>query len=1041
MSFQKAVVACSVSTSGLALQSAAGAGLGSRQALISAVSGVCKVQGRVVMVTVGSSDLTTLEYNAAICSVVASCYLRFGEGIVEDYLGNLSVGRLSEVAVGTCVGDQQAPTLVSFVSINMNTSQLQLSFSEPINASSLKAQVLQLQSLLENPSSQITLAGAMVAGVSQQGMLVTVQLSSSDVNAIELDGGVCAKRFNCYVWFPSSLVRDIAGNAVASVALVSPGQIVQSFVGDGRAPELSAYTLDMRLGQLSLTFNKPVFGSLLQVNKLQIQNASGTGPGVASVGLTGGTLNSSGDGLIVVVVFSTADMSSIQATPGLGKSANSTFLVAQAGLVRDLVSPANQFAGIASGVARGCDQYVGDDVPPTLQQFVLDLSAGLLRLSFSEPMQGSVFDASKLSVQNASSLRLPAQVTLSAQSYASAVDGATSITVSLSAADLALIKTTSNLATDVTTTYLTVASGLVKDMAGNDAVVISSAGALAASGLVADGNLARLSNFSLDMNAGVLRLTFNSLVNPATLQVGGLSLQATAAASVTGVVALTAGSSSSNSSVGYVVTVFLGAGDVLAVKQRPPIARSLSTTFLTLVGALQDYRGNDVLAVTNGFALRAGQYVADTTAVAVTGFDYNASQPQVTVRFSKAVNVSSFDATQLVLQNAGASASAWYAFTAASNVTVSNDLTEVSFVVIGADAVAIQLLTALAVSQGSTFLSYSGQLVKDVIGLPTAGRGTSAGLAAASYGADVVAVRVTGFDLDLTNQSMALYFNRVVNMSFFNLASSCVVQSTAASTAVSVALTTSTGFVQAGLQVFVALSTADFNSIKSASGLAVSSGSSFLSCGAGSFASLAGLSSESISSSQALRVQSYVGDTVAPMLVSFGFSMQSGTVLLTFSEPVAPSTLSVYNLQLQDAGASAVRVVTLAAHGVSGAVSTRVNATVTNEVLNAIKASVSIGRLASGTFLAGGAGFIRDTSDNNISSILSSAARQAAFVEGDTVAPRLLGFDFVVGTGLLTLSFSETVNASTLVGGLITVSSASVGGVSYTLTGLQGLCC
>jgi len=105
-------------------------------------------------------------------------------------------------------------------------------------------------------------------------------------------------------------------------------------------------------------------------------------------------------------------------------------------------------------------------------------------------MRATVFAASGLSLQNASMLHATTSyVTLSSQSYASAVDGATTIAVSIAAADLALIKTMPMLATDVSTAYLTATAGVVRDMAGNNLVPVTNTSALQASAVIPDTDL------------------------------------------------------------------------------------------------------------------------------------------------------------------------------------------------------------------------------------------------------------------------------------------------------------------------------------------------------------------------------------------------------------------------------------------------------------------------------------------------------------------------------------------------------------------------
>ena len=82
------------------------------------------------------------------------------------------------------------------------------------------------------------------------------------------------------------------------------------------------------------------------------------------------------------------DLRVLQSTPGLAKSADTTFVLLESAFLQDTSS--NPFEG--QGIGFRASVLVPDTQPPELEAFTLDVNASFLVLSFNEPVNSSSLD-------------------------------------------------------------------------------------------------------------------------------------------------------------------------------------------------------------------------------------------------------------------------------------------------------------------------------------------------------------------------------------------------------------------------------------------------------------------------------------------------------------------------------------------------------------------------------------------------------------------------------------------------------------------------
>jgi len=196
----------------------------------------------------------------------------------------------------------------------------------------------------------------------------------------------------------------------------------------------------------------------------------------------------------------------------------------------------------------------------------------------------------------------------SGTSVASSSSFHTIVTIELTHADSNALKAIVDLAIDASSTYLTLGAGAVQDTNGQGIAAISPA--IGVSTYTADTTAPTLTNFDLDMDSGVLTLSFSETVKASTLTQTAISLQTLATDASP--FALTGGVRSSTNS--DVLTIALLTADLNNIKKASPLCSASDKCFIVITdAAVKDMADRKVAAITNGNAQAVQNYNADAT--------------------------------------------------------------------------------------------------------------------------------------------------------------------------------------------------------------------------------------------------------------------------------------------------------------------------------------------------------------------------------------------------------------------------------------------
>lgn len=162
---------------------------------------------------------------------------------------------------------------MGYILFDLNSGTLTLSFSEPILVSSLtvNGDTLRLQAHVTTPPSSgkedynVT---SFSCPTCSNGNLLSLQVSTQDLNAIKLKPQLCTDISDCWITIPApgALLTDMLGNSIIPLPtdLHDTRRTPVAFLPDTTQPQLLYFELDLSNRTLTLEFSEPVsVGSLV----------------------------------------------------------------------------------------------------------------------------------------------------------------------------------------------------------------------------------------------------------------------------------------------------------------------------------------------------------------------------------------------------------------------------------------------------------------------------------------------------------------------------------------------------------------------------------------------------------------------------------------------------------------------------------------------------------------------------------------------------------------------------------------------------------
>lgn len=1034
--FSETVKLASVRVDQITLQAEANIGveteylaLGSTYATVAST-----VDSPVVVLSLSMSAFAFLKDGKHIAKSAESSFVSLTVEFVTDRSGNATHGpnQVEEVPPGYArmatlyIPDRSAPYLLTW-HLDLTQNVVVLAFSKPVDSRTMQVQQLTLSSdpvVLPSTASLTLSEGSFVA--LDELNVVTVQLSVSDARRLRMLGAsnLCVSVTTCYLTLPHGFVNDSSstsstGETVHTELLPVTRIEGDSFVVDTVPPMLLNYTVDLNTRVVSLFFDEVVNlrninSSALDFTYLGNKTFDSVRMSKYAYPLTD-TLNTKLDLQLTV-----QDVIRLQREPPLATSLTTVNLTVDAGFITDLAG--NQVA-LPSRAASGDFppfMFVEDSTPPTLVgvHLVSDTDTKNITLYFSEVIVVESIVQSSLLFASSSGATVP----MTKAKLLTTTN--TSRAISYSLVPLASELAAAVLTTAQSNTHVFVgAAGAVRDASSAHNRIA----AMTITDAVRDG--VSIVSWRLDMAAGtiLLELSYPSQISSVdatkfTLYSADLSLSYV----LTGLVSFTVDEG------GPVVLIKLNALDYRAIRSTFTITGADSIVLLAGLSSLVDDRGMQLSAAAT---LTCAHFLNDVSPLTVTSYALDLSLGRLRLYFSKEADTSTVDLESIVTLSAPS------ASLALTNLSVINEPNIFGYVSPNVTTLLLSLnnnaplttreqillMYPLASRFDHTFLSIEKGFVYDLARPrnPLQAILVSAQKQPAALLLDVLTPTFLSFDLDLSLRLMTLYFSEAINMSSVKVTGIQFLQNRLVSTSTKYTLSARSTVVsvEPNRAVDIQLSQFDIDTIVLLSpNLLTTADNTNIAMAPGTASDLATPANPVPETlfRYGVPVQTFVPDTVKPQLLWYNISMQTGDIVLYFTERVVCATIKPQNIILQS-DAFVGRKSTVFRLGNATAVNCQygpvydqsVYVTFDPEELIALKAIPDFTKTRNTTFLRILSGFGKDIFGNPTEEIKDGFALAPSQYIGDTSPPKLLGF-LVNQQQQMSLAFSEPVDARTL---------------------------
>ncbi len=978
-------------------------------------------------------DQYALKLNSDLVTSINSTYLLLGMGAFFDMTQqNMIEESMYPLQAANYTADTSPPILLSF-SVDMNHGVLSLMFNEPVNVSSINYNHFILQSD-NDPVSTSDLSLTSGFTNSSNGLLVHVIISDNDLNEIKRLEQLYTDISDSYLRFTQNAVRDMAGNAVITIMSFEALQAM-AYDDDMTRPALLSFDLDMTAENLILHFRETVDFMTLNTSGIILQSVFNATIETEYYRLTGGFVYPM-DNTTLVIQLSTDDLNQLK-TYRIGVSNFTTYLSIDNGTVLDQVGE-RLLPRLNGRSSLSVDMYTPDRTPPVLDEFSLDLNAGIVWLTFSETVQANTFNATHITIQNSAMeptdpdtyhmLNIDS-VTYSYDLYLQRV--------TLSREDLDGIKRLFLLATNTNNTFISITSGLVQDVFMNPVVEIPVSSAQQVVGFIEDVTGPELVTSSLNLTSEILTLSFTETVNVSSLMISEIELINTSPADSNSVF-YTFRTSSTTDSDSAIFEINLSLEDLNAIKALPELAVSSTTSFIALgMNSIQDMNRNALIEVPLNSAQEV-DFFEDLISPTLVSFDIDMDAGNLTLMFSETVNSSSILPTQLSLLGEPTNDTQYQHTLQGAEYVTPGYAPTLTIILLDTDLNEIKRQLGLATSTVNSYLSFTADLIFDMNRNPIVSRIEIESLPVNNFINDTTPPVLQRFDLNLTSELLTLTFSETVQVSTFNVNQITVQTDMIISPDMYWMLRAGEVITNDSTIVIIQLDNNDLNEIKIRTAIATEINNTFISATDMLIQDMNTNWNEPISTAMPLQVTNFTSDTVRPELEAFALDRDgAGLITLFFSESVNASSFDVTMVTLQMAPGDLDVSYTLTSSSiVSSDNGPIIEIYLSLDDLNQIKIVPQLAISESTTYISITENLVKDMNNNSVVAISSNNPTQVmsgGFTQ-DTTDPELESFSLDVDAGTLTLNFSETVIGGTIFRERYTLHSDNTSTPTTTLT-------
>lgn len=1036
--------------------------------------------GYLVSIDLATEDLNSITYDTGLATYINNTFIIFSSDVVRDLQLRDVIPISNDFAIQATsyINDSTPPKLVSFI-LDIDSGELALSFSETVRTSSLNVSGIVLQSSPVhnlNETSFVRLTSfddspLSSSSDSDNGSTIVVVLGQKDLNEVKRLIDLGTEPRNTYVSISNDTIVDMVG--IGNAETTPQEAVMATFVeSDFTQPELASFNLNLTEGLLYLTFSETVNASTLNVDGILVQNTSNAYHGRVMLHSSKGSMTTSADGTQIIITVGRDDLNDIKRNRYLATTENNTYLFLEDFVIEDMNGNLN--IPIYNPFGRPVSEFGEDKAQPFLLSFELDLNLGWLILTFDETVETTSLMVDQIMLQNVKNALLHIEgvasasgsgmlfsgdsvnssgsgtisgsgeiiileMTIQSRELIAGIPPLYSLTYSdddpvvvivLGEYDLNEIKRLDNLATSEFNTFISLTSATVADMNNNQVIAVNQYNAIMASEVRLDENPPFLREYHLDMNKGLLLLTFNETVNASTLDPSKIILQSSQSAPISLTHNIKNGTVLSDDSTTVVFEI--GADDLNQIKQIPDLGTREDNSYLRfLAGGIEDMFGNEINEVDTSNAIMASNFTEDQTSPKLISFNLDLDTAELILKFDETVNTSSLNVHGVMLLAFNSSLLGDYHVLSTPSATFDSFSTTVTIVLSRDDANEIKRLPELAVDAASTFISIQNFTIEDMNRNPVIMISQFNALTVDIYTVDKSRPILIDFHLNLDTNQLILTFDETVNSNSTIFELITVHSHPELEYSMNAVVLTGDYVVNDDSHILsIQLELSDANTIKLYEEFGTAPDNTYVTTTDGAVHDVSTEANPLIGNT--VNASHIVPDSTSPRLDAFSVDLNAGILTLSFNEPVNTSTFEAPGLTVQNAVRSRIGVRLTTSDTSSGNGQT-VIVTLSDNDLNEIKRIDVLLVDRSSSFVTVTPDLIMDMMGNPVQPVVNGFARPAIGFMADLGLPYISRYQLDMDEGYVTLFFSETVNVSSLDCGEITFSSSMNCSIQYTL--------
>lgn len=930
--------------------------------------------GALVQVSFTPEDLNSLKFNAIGPYSVQIAANSFFDA---NNMGNMLV---TEFPIFFVAGDTTPPNLLGF-DIDLNVGDIVLTFDEPMNTDTANVSIVTLASAPDLSGTSYTINDSMIVTATNMSTVITIQLEQDVLNTVKADLDVCVELSDCFLFAPPQTFADFGGVSNINGTIGVPGL----FVPDMVSPQLTSYSVNLNNGTITIQFSEPIDSFQFSPAGISVTDSNGANPQQLedSEVISVQDLNT----IFTISIESSVltDIKLFQRQGGILLTIDNTVALDTAG---------NMNVPISNGLA---PSFIDADVTgPQLIGFVMsNPTQGQITLSFDEAVSSSTISSTEITVTFVSPLLVGTMFTLTGGSTIS--PDSDSITITLSEADR------TNVFNDYNSSYfdgsfmLTATTNLVEDLFGNPLQELQMP--------IRYSNIPEpVLGFTLDLDVGQVSLSFVDPVDQNTLMYSDIYIAGFLMIGPTGY--NLSGSSFVSSDINVTQVTFQLPVQLLNVIKFDQLTCSdISNCFMYMSpGSVADDIGNSILS--RPYRLQAIELVADTLSPNIVEFTIDLNVGTLYFSFDEPVDPSSFEPKFLILYNDGFLLSTTLEGSLISMISALNSKVTVEL------RDSLNMIKVVAQGGSSLSLTVNESALTDISGNGINPIPISSAIQPSQFSRDITPPQMTRFMArQPSTRSILMFFDEYVDPSSFDGSQLKLSLNTLNLVISYNASYFSSGTTSSSISDMVTFTFSDteFTEVFEAQySRAFYDGFIGLTTNSALISDLNLNPLNAIEDPLLSNNASVIPDIVRPTFDSFSFDLNSGQLVMTFSENITLQVVSG-RLTFQDAPIP-VSSYTLAREGMNMVRGNVVSLTLDMADLNAIKNDPRIASVRATTYISLDPDFVQDMAGLTLD--VSGGAIEASEFIDDTSGPTVRSVTMDVNAGTFSISFSEPVTTA-----------------------------